>query len=64
MDFQRFEKNAALADLIAETEGRYAKALSEDELEFVSAAGDPLLENKPQTPGEGVYNKDGDPTLP
>ena len=41
-DYQRFEGNAALAALIRETEQREAvRELSEDELAFVNAAGDP-----------------------
>ena len=39
-DFQKFKANKHLADLIAETESRYAKELSEDDLEIINAAGD------------------------
>lgn len=39
-DFQKFENNSRLAKLISETESRYAKALSDDELDMVNAAGD------------------------
>ena len=38
-DYQRFENNSRLAKMIASTESRYAKALSDDELFEVSAAG-------------------------
>ena len=38
-DYQKFENNSELEALIAETRGRYAKELSDDELEMVSAAG-------------------------
>ncbi len=38
-DYQRFENNSRLAKMIASTESRYAKALSDDELTMVSAAG-------------------------
>lgn len=40
-DFQKFQQNPKLAGIVRETEGRYAKAaLSDDDLELVSAAGD------------------------
>lgn len=39
-DFQKFKTNEHLAGLIAETESRYAKELSEDDLEIINAAGD------------------------
>ena len=39
-DFQKFENNSRLAKLISETESRYAKVLSDDELDMVNAAGD------------------------
>ena len=42
-DYQRFEKNEKLEKLIRETEGRYAAELSDDDLSFVSAAGEETL---------------------
>ena len=40
-DFQKFQQNPMLAGIVRETEGRYAKAaLSDDDLELVSAAGE------------------------
>ena len=39
-DFQRFERNARLASLIEKTEQRYGHILSDEDLEWVSAAGD------------------------
>ena len=39
-DFQKFENDPALAELISETEKRCGKGLTDDELESVSAAGD------------------------
>ena len=40
-DFQKFQQNPKLAGIVRETEGRYANvALSDDDLEQVSAAGD------------------------
>ena len=43
-DYQRFEGNKSLAALIRETEQRDCRELSEDELSFVNAAGDPNKE--------------------
>lgn len=40
-DFQRFEGNDELETLIRDTFSRWGAALSEDELEQVSAAGEP-----------------------
>lgn len=42
-DFQKFSGNERLAKLIADTERRYGKALSDDELEGLSAAGEPFV---------------------
>ena len=39
MDFQRFEKNQKLDEMILETERKYGTALSDEDLEIVSAAG-------------------------
>ncbi len=39
-DFQKFKANKHLAALIAETESRYTKELSEDDIELINAAGD------------------------
>ena len=39
-DYQRFERNARLQTLIADTENRCLHALSDDDLEWVSAAGE------------------------
>ncbi len=39
-DYQKIQKNTRLAAMIADTESRYGNALSEDELAFVSAAGE------------------------
>ena len=39
-DYQRFEKNQRLEELIRETESRYAKDLSDEELGYVNAAGE------------------------
>ena len=38
-DRQRFQQNARLASIISDVESRYARALSDDDLEMVSAAG-------------------------
>lgn len=41
-DYQKFKGNKKLERLIVETESRYAKELSDDEMSIVSAAGEPL----------------------
>ena len=45
-DRQRFQQNARLASIIGDVESRYARALADDDLEKVSAAGtaDPVME--------------------
>ena len=40
-DYQRFERNKRLEKLISETESRYARDLSDEELAYVNAAGGP-----------------------
>lgn len=44
-DYQKFEKNSRLEKLISETENRYARELSDDDLSFVNAAGDFNMNN-------------------
>ena len=40
-DFQKFQQNPRLADVISDVESRYTEvALSDDDLELVSAAGE------------------------
>lgn len=39
-DFQRFQNNDRLARMISETESRYIKELNDEDLSFVSAAGE------------------------
>ena len=41
IDYQRFAGNERLQALIADTENRCLHALSDDDLEWVSAAGEP-----------------------
>lgn len=43
-DYQRFEPSSRLARLIQETESRYAQEISDDDLSFVAAAGEPEQE--------------------
>ena len=38
-DFQRFQQNARLENIIQDVEARYDNAISDDDLEWVSAAG-------------------------
>lgn len=49
-DFQRFYNNDSLARMIAETESRYSKELNDEDLSFVSAAGEEF---------SGRHRKDG-----
>ena len=44
LDYKSFEENKKFKALIDETETRYAYALSDDDLEWVNAAGE--IENK------------------
>ena len=39
VDRQRFQQNARLAGIISDVESRYARVLTDDDLEMVSAAG-------------------------
>ena len=39
-EYQKFEKNSRLAAMIADTESRYNRALNDDDLSFVAAAGE------------------------
>ena len=41
-DFQKFEHNTKLDQMIRETENRYGTELSDEDLFFVSAAGLPV----------------------
>jgi len=53
-DRQRFQQNARLASIIGNVESRYARALTDDELEMVSAAGAAeslMVETLLNTPG-------------
>lgn len=53
-DRQRFQQNARLASIISDVESRYARALTDDDLEMVSAAGvtEPIKdETMPIKPG-------------
>ena len=47
-DRQRFQQNARLASIIGDMESRYARALSDNDLEMVSAAGtaDPVMDER------------------
>ena len=39
-DYQRFEKNQSLENLIQDTESYYGRELSDEEMKFVAAAGE------------------------
>lgn len=61
-DYQRFEQNGSLERLIAETENRCARALSDEELSSVSAAGEFAV--NPGTIGGNAVTEGGPETLP
>lgn len=46
LDYQRIAQNARLAALIGAAEERYGYALSDEDLEWVSAAGEPDAQRK------------------
>ena len=56
---------ARLASIIGDVESRYARALSDDDLEMVSAAGtaDPVMDEillcSPRMPEKRKYNRSG-----
>ena len=47
-DRQRFQQNVRLASIIGDVESRYARALTDDDLEMVSAAGaaEPVMDER------------------
>lgn len=49
-DYQNFEGNPSLMRLIRETDLKYPKPLGDEELELVSAAGEPDVISPPQLP--------------
>ncbi len=52
-DYQRFADNKRIADMIADTESRYnAVPLSDDMLEFVSAAGEADIQGRLEIGGD------------
>lgn len=51
-DYQRIAENPRLAKMIEDTEARYGAALSDDSLEFVSAAGETDISQKKSKGGK------------
>ena len=60
-DRQRFQQNARLASIIGDVESRYARALTDDDLEMVSAAGtaEPVMDEITLIPS-GMQEKSKD----
>ena len=60
-DRQRFQQNVRLASIISDVESRYARALSDDDLEMVSAAGtaDPVMDERLLIPSGMQEEKQG-----
>ncbi len=46
LDYQRFQKNSRLEELLQELERRYGEELPEDSLSMVSAAGEAWLSRR------------------
>ena len=61
VDRQRFQQNARLASIIGDVESRYARALSDDDLEMVSAAGtaEPIMDERLLIPSGMQEEKQG-----
>lgn len=51
-DYQRIAENPRLAKMIEDTEARYGAELSDDSLEFVSAAGETDISQKKSKGGK------------
>ena len=62
-DYQRFEHNAAIDAMVGEAEERFGRALSDEELFFVNAAGNFDSPAVPEEPGKGK-EKQADPLTP
>ena len=60
-DRQRFQQNARLASIISDVENRYARALDDDDLEMVSAAGtaDPAMDERLLIPSDMQEERQG-----
>ena len=60
-DRQRFQQNARLAGIISDVESRYACALTDDDLEMVSAAGtvEPMMDERLLIPSGMQEEKQG-----
>ena len=60
-DRQRFQQNARLASIIDDVESRYARALTDDDLEMVSAAGvtEPIRDERLLIPSGMQEEKQG-----
>ena len=52
-DYQKFSGNSRLEAMIRDTESRYDSVLSDDDLEYVNAAGDTYHPKRDKHSGEG-----------
>ena len=61
IDRQRFQQNKRLASIIGDVESRYARALNDDDLEMVSAAGtaEPMMDERLLIPSGMQEEKQG-----
>lgn len=56
-DYQRFAQNPRLATLLSRTASRYPNPLEDEDLELVSAAGEPgVMPESGQLPGGGAHD--------
>ena len=51
-DYQHFQQNNRLSGIIADVENRYTKALNDDDLLFVNAAGEASLPSRQPEGGD------------
>ncbi|MCQ2530034.1 MAG: hypothetical protein MJ086_02105 [Lachnospiraceae bacterium] len=65
-EYQRFEKNEKLEKLISQTESRFERELSEDDLFFVNAAGDYVSMDPEKFEGDNIWGEgqEGEIILP
>ena len=65
-EYQRFEKNEKLEKLISQTESRFERELSEDDLFLVNAAGDYVPMDPEKFEGDNIWGQgqEGEIILP
>ena len=56
-EYQRFEQNTSLENLISESEDRFAQSLSDEDLTYVNAAGEILIGGPEEFEGENIWGE-------